>query len=94
MRYAVAMVSPPDHDDMSGGAFNEVAAALHHTLLALGHGSALTNRLDFDGRRTIVPGGNLLVQDALEPPKTLASTTWSNEFGAARADHTVTVITR
>lgn len=69
MRFAVAIVSPPDHHDISGGAFNEVAEALHHGLLALGHDSVLTDRLDLDERRTIVLGGNLLVQYALEPPK-------------------------
>lgn len=69
MRVAVAIVSPPSHQDISGGAFNEVAEALHHGLLALGHDSVLTNRLDLDERRTIVLGGNLLVQYALEPPK-------------------------
>ena len=42
---------------------------MHHALLALGHDSVLTNRLDLDDRRTIVLGGNLLVQYALEPPK-------------------------
>lgn len=70
MRFAVAVVSPPDHHDISGGAFNEVAEALHHGLVALGHDSVLTNRLDLDDRRTIVLGGNLLVQYGLEPPKT------------------------
>ena len=69
MRFAVAIVSPPSHFDISGGAFNEVAEALHHALLALGHDSVLTNRLDLDERRTIVLGGNLLVQYGLEPPK-------------------------
>ena len=69
MRFAVAIVSPPDHHDISGGAFNEVAEALHHGLVALGHDSVLTNRLDLDERRTIVLGGNLLVQYALEPPR-------------------------
>ncbi|WP_461480013.1 hypothetical protein [Mycobacterium sp. HUMS_1102779] len=69
MRFAVAVVSPPSHHDLSGGAFNEVAEAVHHALLALGHDSVLTNRLDLDERRTIVFGGNLLVQYGLEPPK-------------------------
>ena len=69
MRFAVAVVSPPDHHDISGGAFNEVAEALHHGLLALGHDSVLTNRLDLDERRTIVLGSNLLVQYDLEPPE-------------------------
>ena len=69
MRFAVAVVKPPSHHDISGGAFNEVAEALHYALVALGHDSVLTNRLDLDERRTIVLGGNLLVQYALEPPK-------------------------
>jgi hypothetical protein len=69
MRFAVAIVSPPDHHDISGGGFREVAEALHHALLALGHDSVQTNRLDLDERHTIVLGGNLLVQYALEPPK-------------------------
>ncbi len=69
MRFAVAVVLPPDHHDISGGAFNEVAEALHHGLVALGHDSVVTNRLDLDDRRTIVLGGNLLVQYALRPPK-------------------------
>jgi hypothetical protein len=69
MQFAVAVVSPPDQHDISGGAFNEVAEALHYGLLALGHDSVLTNRLDLDKRRTIVLGSNLLVQYALEPPK-------------------------
>jgi len=69
MRFAVAVVSPPDRDDLSGGAFNDVAEAVHHGLVALGHDSVLTSRLDLDERRTIVLGGNLLVQYGLEPPK-------------------------
>src|ERR1700722_7276628 len=69
MRFALAIVSPPDHHDISGGAFNEVAEALHLALVALGHDSVLTNRLDLDDRRTIVLGGNLLVRNGLEPPK-------------------------
>jgi len=42
---------------------------LHYALLALGHDSVLTNRLDLDERRTIVLGGNILVRHGLEPPK-------------------------
>ncbi|PJE06990.1 MAG: hypothetical protein CK428_22695, partial [Mycobacterium sp.] len=71
MRFAVAVVSPPDHYDVSAGAFNEVAEALHHGLRALGHDSVLTDRLDLDERRTIVLGSNLLVQYGLGPPKDL-----------------------
>ncbi|MGO9729876.1 hypothetical protein, partial [Mycobacterium sp.] len=68
MLFAVAVVSPPSNPTI-GGAFREVAEALHHALLALGHDSVLTNRLDLDERRTIVLGGNHLVQYGLEPPK-------------------------
>ena len=67
MRFAVAIVSPPNFQHSK--AFDEVAEGLHLALLALGHDSVLTNRLDFDERRTIVLGGNLLVRYGLEPPK-------------------------
>ncbi|MGO9549130.1 hypothetical protein [Mycobacterium sp.] len=67
MRFAVAIVSPPNFQHSR--AFDEVAEGLHHALLALGHDSVLTNRLDLDERRTIVLGGNLLVRHGLEPPK-------------------------
>jgi hypothetical protein len=67
MRFAVAIVSPPNFQHSK--AFDEVAEGLHHALLALGHDSVLTNRLDLDERRTIVLGGNLLVRNGLEPPK-------------------------
>jgi hypothetical protein len=69
VRFAVAVVSPPDRHDTSGRGFNEVAEGFHHGLVALGHDSVLTNRLDLDDRRTIVLGSNLLVQYDLEPPK-------------------------
>jgi len=68
-RFAVAVVSPPNQHDISGEAFNDVAEALHHGLVALGHDSVLTKRFDLDERRTIVLGGNLLVQYGLKPPK-------------------------
>ena len=68
MRFAVAVVRPPSNPTIGGG-FREIAEALHHGLVALGHDSVLTNRLDLDDRRTIVLGGNLLVQYGLEPPK-------------------------
>ena len=42
---------------------------MHLALLALGHDSVVTNRLDLHERRTIVLGGNLLVRNGLEPPK-------------------------
>jgi hypothetical protein len=67
MRFAVAIVSPPNFQHSK--AFDEVAEGLHHALLALGHDSVVTNRLDLDDRRTIVLGGNLLVRNSLEPPK-------------------------
>jgi len=67
MRFAVAIVSPPNFQHSK--AFDEVAAGLHHALVALGHDSVLTNRLDVDDRRTIVLGGNLLVRHGLKPPK-------------------------
>ncbi len=52
-----------------GGGFREIAEALHHALLALGHDSVLTNRLDLDERRTIVLGANHLIHYGLEVPK-------------------------
>ncbi|MEB3049476.1 hypothetical protein KV112_06935 [Mycolicibacter sp. MYC123] len=67
MRFAVAVVSPPNFDHSR--AFNEVAEGLHYALLALGHDSVLTDRLDLDDRRTIVLGGNILVRHGLTPPK-------------------------
>jgi hypothetical protein len=67
MRFAVAIVSPPNFQHSR--AFDEVAEGLHLALLTLGHDSVLTNRLDLDERRTIVLGGNLLVRNGLEPPK-------------------------
>ncbi len=68
MLFAVAIVSPPANPTV-GGAFREVAEAVHHSLLALGHDSVLTNRLDLDERHTIVFGANHLVHYDLEPPK-------------------------
>ena len=67
MRFAVAIVSPPNFQHSR--AFDEVAEGLHHALLALGHDSVVTSRLDLDERRTIVLGGNLLVRNGLKPPK-------------------------
>jgi hypothetical protein len=60
-------VSPPGY--VFSEAFREVAEALHHGLLALGHDSVLTHRLDHDERRSIVLGSNLLPFYGLEPPK-------------------------
>jgi len=67
VRFAVAIASPPGYEH--GEAFREVAEGLHHGLLALGHDSVLTNRLDLDDRRTIVLGSNLLALYQLEPPR-------------------------
>ena len=67
MRFAVAIASPPNFQHSK--AFDEVAEGLHHALLALGHDSVVTDRLDLDDRRTIVLGGNLLIRNGLTPPK-------------------------
>lgn len=67
MRFAVAIASPPDYEH--GEAFREVAEGLHHGLLALGHDSVLTDRLDLVDRRTIVLGSNLLALHHMEPPR-------------------------
>ncbi|MEB3072029.1 glycosyltransferase family protein [[Mycobacterium] vasticus] len=67
MRFAVAIVSPPNFQHSR--AFDEVAEGLHHALLALGHDSVLTDRLDLDERRTIVLGGNILIRRSMKPPK-------------------------
>ncbi len=67
MQFAVAIASPPNFQHSN--AFHEVAEALHRGLLALGHDSVLTNRLDLDERRTIVLGGNVLIRHGLKPPK-------------------------
>ncbi len=67
MQFAVAVVSPPGY--LHSEAFREVAQAIHHALLALGHDSVLTNRLDHDERHTIVLGSNLLAAYGLTPPK-------------------------
>ena len=42
---------------------------MHHALLALGHDSVLTHRLDLDERRTIVFGANHVVHYGMELPK-------------------------
>ncbi len=68
VRFAVAVVSPPSNPTVGGG-FREIAEGLHHTLLALGHDSVLTSRLDLDDRRTIVFGANHLVHYGLEVPE-------------------------
>jgi len=66
VQFAVAIVSPPGY--WHSEAFREVAEALHYALLALGHDSLLTDRLDYDDRHTIVLGSNLLAHYGLEPP--------------------------
>jgi tetratricopeptide (TPR) repeat protein len=68
VRFAVAVVSPPSNPTVGGG-FREVAEGLHHALLALGHDSVLTTRLDLDERRTIVFGANHLVHYGLQIPR-------------------------
>jgi tetratricopeptide (TPR) repeat protein len=65
--FAVAVVSPPSNPTV-GGAFQEVAEALHYALLAHGHDSVLTNRLDLHDRRTIVLGANHLLHYGLAVP--------------------------
>ncbi|MBY0442040.1 MAG: hypothetical protein K2Q25_07895 [Mycobacteriaceae bacterium] len=67
MRFAVAVVSPPDYQHSE--VFREVALGLHHGLLRLGHDCVLTDRLDLDERRTIVLGSNLLAAYGMTPPK-------------------------
>ena len=68
MLFAVAVVSPSSHPNIGGG-FREIAEAVHHGLLALGHDSVLTNRLDLHDRRTIVLGANHVIHYGLKVPK-------------------------
>jgi tetratricopeptide (TPR) repeat protein len=68
MLFAVAVVSPSSYPNI-GGAFREVAEGLHYALLALGHDSVLTHRLDLHDRHTIVLGANHLIHYGLEVPK-------------------------
>lgn len=67
VRFAVAVVSFPGY--VHSEAFREVAQAVHHGLLALGHDSVLTNRVDSENRRTILLGSNLLPALGLKPPE-------------------------
>jgi hypothetical protein len=67
MQFAVAVASPPNFQHSN--AFREIAEGLHYALLALGHDSVITNRLDLDERRTIVLGANHLVHYGLKAPK-------------------------
>lgn len=59
MRFAVSIVSPPAYTHQR--AFAEVAETLHHGLIALGHDSVLSTRLDNRRRRHIVFGAHLLL---------------------------------
>jgi hypothetical protein len=68
MLFAVAVVAPPSNPTIGGG-FREIAEGLHRALLALGHDSVLTSRLDLDDRRTIVLGANHLIHYGLEVPR-------------------------
>jgi hypothetical protein len=66
VQFAVAIVSPPGY--LHSEAFRELAETLHYALLALGHDSLLTDRMDYNDRHTIVLGSNLLAHYGLEPP--------------------------
>ncbi len=66
-RFAVAVVS--DLAARTSESFREVAEGLHYALLALGHDSVLTNRLDLDERCTIVLSPYLLAHYGLKPPR-------------------------
>ena len=68
MLFAVAVVSPPSNPTIGGG-FREIAEGLHGALVALGHDSVLTDRLDLDERYTIVFGANHLLHYGLQLPK-------------------------
>jgi hypothetical protein len=67
MQFAVTVVAPQGY--VHSQAFREVAEGLHHGLLALGHDSLLTTRLDYYERHSIVLGSNLLALRRWEPPK-------------------------
>jgi hypothetical protein len=60
MRFAVTVVSPPGY--IHSQAFSEIAAAVHHGLVELGHDSVLSTRLDNRRRRHIVFGAHLLLR--------------------------------
>ncbi|MFY8135218.1 MAG: hypothetical protein ACOVKS_09465, partial [Aquimonas sp.] len=66
VRFAVSIVSPPAYTHQR--AFAEVAESLHLGLLALGHDSVLSTRLDNRRRRHIVFGPHLLVRAAQALP--------------------------
>ena len=65
--FAVLVAEHPDYEHSD--ALREVAEGLHHSLLALGHDSVLTNRCDLDERHTIVLGASILIHYGLELPK-------------------------
>lgn len=66
MRFAVSIVSPGGYPHSR--AFSEVAESVHHALLALGHDSVLSTRLDNRRRRHIVFGAHLLLRESLALP--------------------------
>ncbi len=66
MRFAVCIVSPLDYPHSA--AFAEVAETVHYTLLALGHDSILSSRLDNRRRRHIVFGANVLPRYPMQLP--------------------------
>ncbi len=63
MSFAVCIVSPPGY--IHSEAFREVAESIHHGLVALGHDSILTYRVNVPGRRQIVFGSNLAAKMGL-----------------------------
>jgi len=65
-RFAVTIVSPRGYPHAEG--FREVAEALHHGLLALGHDSVLGTDLALHGRQHLVLGANLLAAAGQQPP--------------------------
>lgn len=67
MRFAVAVVSPPDYQH--GEAVREVAEGVHYALVALGYDSVLTDRLDLDERFTILLNPSVAIHYGLRLPK-------------------------
>jgi len=65
-RFAVTIVSPRGYPHAEG--FREVAEALHHGLLALGHDSVLGTDLGLRGRQHLLLGANLLAAAGQMPP--------------------------
>ncbi|SDD18845.1 hypothetical protein SAMN04488509_101627 [Aquimonas voraii] len=66
MRFAVSIISPPGYAHQR--AFAEVAESVHLALLALGHDSVLSTRLDNRRRRHIVFGPHLLMRAPQDLP--------------------------